>query len=210
MHVFGAVCYAYVQGSKKLQPRSKEGIFVGYDMYKNSPAYLVYYPESMKVERVRCVKFFDSTEFDNENRQIDEEVDSLPRNTSYGEQQAGTDENIEPAIPPVEGEVRYPTRPHNKPAYLSEYVVESITDSSANVAIDYCYRMNDIPACYSQAVNSTDSARWKKAMDEEFDSPVSNETFTLTMVRPNREIVGGKWVYMIKSGPNAEEIYKAR
>ena len=63
MHVFGAVCYAYVQGSKKLEPRSKEGIFVGYD--KNSPAYLVYYPESMKVERVRCVKFFDSTEFDN-------------------------------------------------------------------------------------------------------------------------------------------------
>ena len=63
MHVFGAVCYAYVQGSKKLEPKSKEGIFVGYD--KNSPTYLVYYPESMKVERVRCVKFFDSTEFDN-------------------------------------------------------------------------------------------------------------------------------------------------
>ncbi|CAB4039167.1 Retrovirus-related Pol poly from transposon TNT 1-94, partial [Paramuricea clavata] len=211
MHVFGAVCYAYVQGSKKLEPRSKEGIFVGYD--KNSPAYLVYYPESMKVERVRCVKFFDSTEFDNENRQIDEEVVSLPRNTSYGEQQTGADENIEPAIPPVEGEVsrvRYPTRTHNKPAYLSEYVVESITDSSANVAIDYCYRMNDIPACYSQAVNSPDSARWKKAMDEEFDSLVSNETFTLTMVPPNREIVGGKWVYTIKSGPNDEETYKAR
>ncbi|CAB4013210.1 Retrovirus-related Pol poly from transposon TNT 1-94 [Paramuricea clavata] len=211
MHVFGAVCYAYVQGSKKLGPRSKEGIFVGYD--KNSPAYLVYYPESMKVERVRCVKFFDSTEFDNENRQIDEEVVSLPRNTSYGEQQTGADENIEPAIPPVEGEVssvRHPTRTHNKPAYLSEYVVESITDSSANVAIDYCYRMNDIPACYSQAVNSSDSARWKKAMDEEFDSLVSNETFTLTMVPPNREIVGGKWVYKIKSGPNDEETYKAR
>ncbi|CAB4030147.1 uncharacterized protein K02A2.6-like, partial [Paramuricea clavata] len=211
MHVFGAVCYAYVQGSKKLEPRSKEGIFVGYD--KNSPAYLVYYPESTKVERVRCVKFFDSTEFDNENRQIDEEIVSLPRSTSYGEQQTGADENIEPAIPPVEGEVsrvRYPTRTHNKPAYLSEYVVESITDSSANVAIDYCYRMNDIPACYLQAVNSPDSARWKKAMDEEFDSLVSNETFTLTMVPPNREIVGGKWVYTIKSGPNDEETYKAR
>jgi hypothetical protein len=163
MHVFGAVCYAYVQGSKKLEPRSKEEIFVGYD--KNSPAYLVSYPESMKVKRVRCVKLFDSTEFDNENRQIDEE-DSLPRNTSYGEQQTGADENIEPAIPPVEGEVsgvRYPTRTHNKPAYLSEYVVESITDSSANVAIDYCYRMSDIPACYSQAVNSPGGKRqWMK------------------------------------------------
>ncbi len=119
------------------------------------------------------VKLLDSTEFDNKNCQIDKEVDSLPCNTSYGEQQTGTDENIEPAIPPVEGEVsgvRYPTRTHNKPTYLSEYVLESITDSSANVAINYCYRINDIPACYSQGVNSPDSARWKKAMDEEFDS----------------------------------------
>ena len=56
MHVFGSVCYAYVQDAKKLEPRSKEGLFVGYD--KRSPAYLVYYPQSMKVERVRCVKFF--------------------------------------------------------------------------------------------------------------------------------------------------------
>ena len=31
MHVFGVVCYAYVQNAKKLEPRSKEGIFVGYD-----------------------------------------------------------------------------------------------------------------------------------------------------------------------------------
>ncbi len=29
---------------------------------------------------------------------------------------------------------------------------------------------------------------------------VSNETFALTMVPPNHEIVGGKWLYMVKSG----------
>ena len=38
---------------KKLDPRSKKGIFVGYD--KRSPAYLVYHPNTNKVE---CVKFF--------------------------------------------------------------------------------------------------------------------------------------------------------
>ena len=32
----------------------------------------------------------------------------------------------------------------------------------------------------------------------------------LTMAKPNREILGGKWVYTIKSGPNNEETYKAR
>jgi hypothetical protein len=34
------ICYAYVQNAKKLEHRSKEGSFVGYD--KKSPAYLVY------------------------------------------------------------------------------------------------------------------------------------------------------------------------
>ena len=56
MHIFGCSCYAYTQNAKKLDPRSKKGIFVGYD--KRSPAYLVYYPDTDKIERVRCVKFF--------------------------------------------------------------------------------------------------------------------------------------------------------
>ena len=55
MHAFGSTCYAYVQNAKKLEARSK-GIFVGYD--RESPAYLVYFPESNKMERVRCAKFF--------------------------------------------------------------------------------------------------------------------------------------------------------
>lgn len=48
MQKFGSVCYTYKQLEKgKLDPRCEEGIFVSYD--KNSPAYLVYYPEKEKV-----------------------------------------------------------------------------------------------------------------------------------------------------------------
>ena len=46
MHIFGCTCYAYTQNAKKLDPRSKKGIFVGYD--KGSPAYLVYYPDTTR------------------------------------------------------------------------------------------------------------------------------------------------------------------
>ena len=46
MHIFGTVCYAYVQMKKKLDARSTKGVFVGYD--KGSPAYLVYFPETGK------------------------------------------------------------------------------------------------------------------------------------------------------------------
>ena len=58
--VFG---FAYVQNAKKLDPRGKQGIFVGYDKLRN-PAYLVFYPGSNKVERVRCVKFFNEGNHD--------------------------------------------------------------------------------------------------------------------------------------------------
>ena len=79
MHVFGAVCYAYIKNPKELEPRSREGIFVGCD--KNIPAYFVYFPESMKVEKVRCVKFFDSPKFEDtgKNGQVEDEIDTIPR-----------------------------------------------------------------------------------------------------------------------------------
>ena len=38
MHSFGTQCFAYVDEKKKLDDRSEEGIFVGYD--RGSPAYL--------------------------------------------------------------------------------------------------------------------------------------------------------------------------
>ena len=55
MHVFGTKCFAYVQNAKKLDARCFEGVFVGYD--RNSPAYLVYSPNTQTVKRVRCVSF---------------------------------------------------------------------------------------------------------------------------------------------------------
>ena len=55
LEVFGAKCFAYVQNKKKLDQRSVEGIFVGFDA--SSPAYLVYHPSRNSVQRVRCVEF---------------------------------------------------------------------------------------------------------------------------------------------------------
>ena len=57
MHVFRSPCYVYAQNPKKLDARSRKGIFAGYD--RNSPSYLVYHSETKQVERARCVKFID-------------------------------------------------------------------------------------------------------------------------------------------------------
>ena len=57
MHLFGSICYAYVQNPKKLDNRGEKGIFVGYNKY--NPAYLVYFPEKEIVRTVKTVKFSD-------------------------------------------------------------------------------------------------------------------------------------------------------
>ena len=65
MQTFGCSCYALVQNPKKLDPRSEPGIFVGYD--KGSPAYLVYFPKTATVKRVRCVEFLNKTQGEKQN-----------------------------------------------------------------------------------------------------------------------------------------------
>ena len=55
MRIFGSECYAYKQNKQKLDPRCTKGIFLGYD--KESPAYLVYIPETGKVMKYRVVYF---------------------------------------------------------------------------------------------------------------------------------------------------------
>lgn len=55
MQKFGSVCYTYKQEKGKLDSKCDQGIFVGYD--KNSPAYLVYNPETNRVLKHRLVKF---------------------------------------------------------------------------------------------------------------------------------------------------------
>ena len=177
-----------------------DGLFVGYD--KRSLAYLVHYPQSMKVERVRCVKFFDSMSTHSEVPLSEEEIAPRPIVTNDVSQGSNMHEGEDTA--------RYPTRSRNKSAYLEEYVVDSVVDNTVTQAVDYCYRMQDIPASYLEAVNSPQATEWKMAMDEEFNSLIENETFILTSVPQNREILGGKWVYTVKSGRNNEETFKAR
>ena len=56
MRVFDSECYVYcTDDKKKLNPRSKNYIFVGYDGC--SPAYLVNYQDTGKVMECRVVKY---------------------------------------------------------------------------------------------------------------------------------------------------------
>jgi hypothetical protein len=55
MWIFGSECFAYEQEHKKLDSRCSKGVFVGYD--KNSPSYLVVYPQNGKIMKHRLIRF---------------------------------------------------------------------------------------------------------------------------------------------------------
>ena len=200
MHVFGSVCYAYVQLKKKLDARSEKGIFVGYD--RASPAYLVYISKTGEIRRVRCVRFTDR--FDVVRQSEDEFVPSdVPEGEVSSEDElveGPTDEELVD-----NGQRRYPDRNRNRPGYLDDYVANTNYD---DCSVDYCYRL--VPKTYADAVSSSESTCWQEAMEEEYRSLVDNETFELVGVPKDKPVVGGRWVFAIKTDSKGNEKHKAR
>ena len=210
MHVFGTVCYAYVQDKKKLDARCKKGVFLGYD--PQSPAYFVYFPEQEDVKRVRCVKF--SETFDSEGKkryQVPEEYPCPRPVLNEAEQSKPPElEEKEDEDRRETEDRRYPQRHRNKPKYLEDYELEEDVSDATRCSVDYCYRVADVPVTYEEALASPESHQWQEAMREEIEALVENNTFELTPLPESRTVVGGKWVYTVKLGSDNTEKFKAR
>ncbi|KAK3042677.1 hypothetical protein RJ639_000929 [Escallonia herrerae] len=54
------------------------------------------------------------------------------------------------------------------------------------------------PMTYTEAVTSRDVAFWKEAINDEIDSIMSNETWTLVVLPPGSKPIGCKWVFRMK------------
>ena len=73
-----------------------------------------------------------------------------------------------------------------------------------------CYGVTSIPDNYNQAINSHEKERWLQAMDEEWQSLITHETFTYVN-RPNdKTIIPSRWVYTVKNEVDGSIRYKAR
>lgn len=191
--------------TKKLDSRCDKGIFVGYD--KNSPAYLVYYPDTKKVLKHRLVRFVTKNVCEKETQTDPMIIDDFlekryasPRpsvtvnNQKEGktnEPQGTSDSQDMTDTAQIEGiEPRYPKRDRRAPQYLSEYVTNTKSNDQALISIDYCYRMCDVPQTFKEAMSSPKAEIWAKAMKEEMNSLQENDTFTLTTLPEGKHEVG--------------------
>jgi hypothetical protein len=67
------------------------------------------------------------------------------------------------------------------------------------------------PQNIEEALTCENSKEWECAMQKEYDSFMTNNTWTLVPLLVDRKPVSCKWVFKIKEGANGEvEHYKAR
>ncbi len=79
------------------------------------------------------------------------------------------------------------------------------------MAVGNCFVSIKEPKSYEMALKCDDSAEWKEAMDDEFNSLIENQTWDLVDLPKNRNVIDNKWVFKIKEKPNGEiERYRAR
>lgn len=215
MHSFGTRCFAYVDEKKKLDDRSEEGLFVGYD--RGSPAYLVYFPDVNKIRKVRCVRFTEKKITESEC-EIDEHVRGTvdepkekgsKQNPGIQEQERAI--NVEVNEPETDNsrDERFPTRERSMPKKFDDYVVYKVGSGESN-NVDYCYRVGIVPQSYSEAVKCKESKQWQRAMDSEMKSLVENETFEIKELPEGKSVIGGKWVFATKLGADGDVKHKAR
>ena len=90
-------------------------------------------------------------------------------------------------------------------------VLEVDDEVEEMIASALCAADMDEPKSLREARKRPDASKWLAAAQEEMDSLMEHETWSLTKLPPGRKIVGSKWVFKVKLDENGEAArYKCR
>ena len=72
--------------------------------------------------------------------------------------------------------------------------------------------VDDVPSTYREALRSSETVEWEKAMVEEMQSLHKNKTWELVKLPKEKKAIGCKWVFAKKEGSQGKDSvrYKAR
>jgi hypothetical protein len=257
MRPFGCPYFIHVpkQLRKKLDAKSKAGIFIGY--FEETKGYRLWIPEKQQVVTSRDVIFDEDkllTQSTPPNKCSKPPISYLPVslnmrtinpiqnpigstseiplaiiipkhvepqpiiNLASTQPPADTQDdpyniNFSPRIPPLQlnpeqnnssSSIAIPlgSRPKNPPNRYGEwYFGFSVMTAT----------LPSVPKTYHEAVTGPFAEQWIQAMDEEFDSLLTNGTWRLTSLPAGRKTIKCKWVYALKTKPDSSlERFKAR
>jgi hypothetical protein len=226
--IFGSSVYIHIPKEKrtKLDPSRKKGTFMGYS--ETSKSYRIYIPGQKFIEVSRDVTFHEEASFRwaRELQCDSKEQEDLPLDSPYSplpdEQREETSElPVDPSRDTIEFPMEIPPI-KRKPAWCREFLKEVEKHSAPKGT----FRERKKPDKYSglvanlntvidsepsTCVETSKHQVWKDAMNEECDSILKNDVWTMVPRPHGKSVVTSKWLYKINHAVDGSiEKYKAR
>jgi len=219
LKVFGCKAYRFIPSElrKKLDQKSEECILVGYDIN----GYRLWSIMDQKIKISRDVKFneqsihqetitsttsqqpfnptdIDSNKFRNEDTKNTNEIFHTPRKEISNEAIISSSDDDDNELPRRSNRLLEKSKSQPAPKYVFFTNYEPVQPI-------------ETPMTYNDVMKSSNEEYWIVAMQDEIDSLHKNNTWTLTELPPNRNAIGNKWVYKIKTDKNGKiSRFKAR
>ena len=207
LKVFGCIAYSHVAKDerKKLDPKAKKCIFLGYTA--QSKGYCLYDSEKLSVIFSRDIVFNESStgiETEQEEKRLIQ-VETFPEEESEREENSDQDRtpDEDEAESHPEGEIdqvpqRKSTREVKRPDYYGAQVYAAA-------------ELQSEPESVEEALFSAEKEKWKAAMQKEMESIYSNDVWDLVELPKDCKTVGSKWVFKRKTYADGSiDRYKAR
>ncbi len=233
LRVFGCKAFAHVPDEKrtKLESKSMPCVFLGY--YEGTKAYRLMCVETKRIIKSRDVVFIKRSKEiggvlhpeKEENVVVHEEVEgeeplTLSRDTPLNEtRMEGVQSESTPSSSSEEEFIVSNDNMSNEPSqdvsrerpqrqrreWPRDWWIATKEVERATVAF------LEEPQNIEEALTCENSKEWECVTQEEYDSLMTNNTWTLVPLPVGRKPVSYKWVFKIKQGANGEvERYKAR
>ncbi|CAI7750291.1 unnamed protein product [Closterium sp. NIES-54] len=235
LRTFGCTCYYHVPDvtRTKLEAKARVAMYLGPSA--DHKAWRVWDLEHGKLVVSHDVVFYEDT-FPSKSMTVpsviivpppldvaDEAPTVSPPSTNEGENGSGAvgvsgDEgnakesdpsSPPPSITPTLASTRTRRNPHPNSKYDGYSLVAGDDERGGDAMCLEAY--TDTPSTYQGAMSSAEATEWERALQEEYDSLMANDVYELVPMPPGAYLVGSRWVFKKKLGPNGEvERYKAR
>lgn len=197
LRIFGSEAYMHVPDvlRKKLEPKSKKMIFVGYD--KESTNYRLFDPVTKTIKVSRNVVF------NEENCKLN----ITPPPSTFPFTIDDDDVNKDPSNDVSENQCTSPSASQSDSHYNFR------PRNALKPPARYDLNIADIltPQTYEEAISSPQAENWKEAINDELNSLEKNQTWELVPLPKDSNVIGSKWVFKIKHLPNGKiDRFKAR
>lgn len=220
MHTFGSRVCAHVPKElrRKLDDKAKELAFISYA--EDAKGYRLLDTNTDKVIISRDVNFLDECNEANEIIIQKKKIQEDEENTWYQEEKKTNQEkknvNQERGNNSETKEKKIIQEESN--SHKDQQLRRSQRENKGVPPGRYCNLVNYVkgedvfePDTYEEAISSPDATKWIQSMDEEYNSFMNAGTWTLVDKPMDKNIIGCKWVYKIKTDAQGHIMrYKVR